>query len=46
MIGLFDSGLGGLTVVRRVRERLPNADLGFLQTKRTYRTATARTKTC
>ena len=29
MIGLFDSGLGGLTVVRRVRERLPNADLLF-----------------
>ena len=29
MIGLFDSGLGGLTVVRRVRERLPNADLVF-----------------
>ena len=29
MIGLFDSGLGGLTVVRRVRERLPEADLLF-----------------
>lgn len=29
MIGLFDSGLGGLTVVRRVRERLPFADLVF-----------------
>lgn len=29
MIGLFDSGLGGLTVVRRVRERLPDADLIF-----------------
>lgn len=29
MIGLLDSGLGGLTVVRRVRERLPNADLVF-----------------
>jgi glutamate racemase len=29
MIGLFDSGLGGLTVVRRVRERLPHADLLF-----------------
>ncbi len=29
MIGLFDSGLGGLTVVRRVRERLPRADLLF-----------------
>jgi glutamate racemase len=27
MIGLFDSGLGGLTVVARVRERLPKADL-------------------
>lgn len=27
MIGLFDSGLGGLTVVRRVRERLPYSDL-------------------
>ena len=27
MIGLFDSGLGGLTVLRRVRERLPRADL-------------------
>lgn len=30
MIGLFDSGLGGLTVVKRVRERLPRADLLFL----------------
>ena len=29
MIGLFDSGLGGLTVVRRVRERLPSEDLLF-----------------
>ncbi len=29
MIGLFDSGLGGLTVVRRVRERLPDIDLLF-----------------
>lgn len=29
MIGLFDSGLGGLTVVRRVRERLPKTDLLF-----------------
>src|SRR5215469_1088185 len=27
MIGLFDSGLGGLTVVRRVHERLPQTDL-------------------
>ena len=29
MIGIFDSGLGGLTVVRRVRERLPSEDLVF-----------------
>lgn len=29
MIGLFDSGLGGLTVVQRVRERLTNVDLLF-----------------
>jgi glutamate racemase len=29
VIGLFDSGLGGLTVVRRVRERLPSEDLLF-----------------
>jgi len=29
LIGLFDSGLGGLTVVRRLRERLPDADLLF-----------------
>lgn len=29
MIGLFDSGLGGLTVVKRVRERLPGSDLLF-----------------
>ncbi|HUA09651.1 MAG TPA: glutamate racemase [Candidatus Acidoferrales bacterium] len=27
MIGLFDSGLGGLTVIRRIRERLPDLDL-------------------
>lgn len=29
MIGLFDSGLGGLTVLARVRERMPLADLIF-----------------
>lgn len=29
MIGVFDSGLGGLTVVRRVRERLPQSDVVF-----------------
>jgi len=29
MIGLFDSGLGGLTVVRRVRQRFPDLDLLF-----------------
>lgn len=30
MLGLFDSGVGGLTVVRRVRELLPLHDLVFL----------------
>jgi glutamate racemase len=30
VIGLFDSGLGGLTVVRRVRALLPQHDLVFL----------------
>lgn len=30
MIGFFDSGLGGLTVVRRVRALLPDHDLIFL----------------
>lgn len=30
MIGVFDSGLGGLTVVRRVRESLPSTDIIFL----------------
>jgi glutamate racemase len=29
VIGLFDSGVGGLSVVRRVRERLPSEDLLF-----------------
>jgi glutamate racemase len=29
VIGLFDSGLGGLTVVRRVRARLPHASMLF-----------------
>jgi glutamate racemase len=28
-LGVFDSGLGGLTVVRRLRERLPQADIIF-----------------
>jgi glutamate racemase len=27
VIGVFDSGLGGLTVVRRLRDRLPRADV-------------------
>ncbi|HEY1653542.1 MAG TPA: glutamate racemase [Candidatus Tumulicola sp.] len=30
MIGLFDSGLGGLTVIRRLRERLPQTDIVYL----------------
>jgi glutamate racemase len=29
VIGIFDSGLGGLTVVRAVRERLPASDILF-----------------
>jgi glutamate racemase len=29
VIGLFDSGLGGLTVLARLRERLPSADVVF-----------------
>jgi glutamate racemase len=29
MIGIFDSGLGGLTVLARLRERLPLADVVF-----------------
>ena len=29
MIGLFDSGLGGLTVLARLRERMPAADMMF-----------------
>ena len=29
MIGLFDSGLGGLTVLARVREHLPAVDIAF-----------------
>jgi glutamate racemase len=29
VIGLFDSGLGGLTVIQRLRERLPRADIVF-----------------
>ncbi len=29
MVGCFDSGLGGLTVLARLRERLPSADLVF-----------------
>lgn len=29
MIGLFDSGLGGLTVLARLRDRLPRADMIF-----------------
>lgn len=29
MLGLLDSGLGGLTVLRSLRERLPGADLFF-----------------
>lgn len=30
MIGLFDSGIGGLSVLRAVRERLPDHDLLYL----------------
>lgn len=29
-LGVFDSGLGGLTVVRALRERLPNEDIIYL----------------
>ena len=28
-LGVFDSGLGGLTIVRRLREQLPQADIVF-----------------
>ncbi len=28
-IGVFDSGLGGLTVVRRLLEELPNEDIVY-----------------
>ena len=30
MIGLFDSGVGGLSVLREVRALLPNADLVYV----------------
>ena len=29
-IGVFDSGLGGLTVVRSLREQFPNESIGYL----------------
>ena len=29
-LGVFDSGLGGLTVVRAIREALPNEDIIYL----------------
>lgn len=29
MIGIFDSGMGGLTVLRAVRDRLPSADVAY-----------------
>ncbi|MBV8600326.1 MAG: aspartate/glutamate racemase family protein, partial [Candidatus Eremiobacteraeota bacterium] len=30
MLGIFDSGIGGLTVVRPLRERLPEHDIIYL----------------
>ncbi|MGB5812133.1 MAG: aspartate/glutamate racemase family protein, partial [Polyangiales bacterium] len=44
-IGIFDSGLGGLTVARAVREALPDEDLVYLgDTARVpYGTRSART---
>ncbi|MDZ4227055.1 MAG: glutamate racemase, partial [Patescibacteria group bacterium] len=29
MIGIFDSGVGGLTVLRALREELPSADVVY-----------------
>src|SRR4026209_1088146 len=29
-IGIFDSGIGGLTVARQIHKALPNEDLGYL----------------
>lgn len=29
-LGVFDSGVGGLTVYRRLRERLPDVDVTYL----------------
>ena len=29
MIGIFDSGSGGLTVLKPVRERMPDADIVY-----------------
>lgn len=44
-IGVFDSGLGGLTVVRAIRERLPQEDLVYLgdNARVPYGTRSART---
>ncbi|MGH7716954.1 MAG: glutamate racemase, partial [Vulcanimicrobiaceae bacterium] len=30
MLGIFDSGLGGLTVVQQLRRRLPHHDITYL----------------
>ena len=38
-IGVFDSGVGGLTVVRALMERLPNEILFILATRRVCPTA-------
>lgn len=29
MIGIFDSGSGGLTVMRAIRQRLPHSDIVY-----------------
>jgi glutamate racemase len=47
-IGVFDSGLGGLTVVRAIRERVPHEDLVYLgdNARVPYGTRSAKTVLC
>lgn len=45
-IGIFDSGLGGLTALKELRQLLPQEDLIYLATPAAYRTARAALRPC
>ena len=41
-VGVFDSGVGGLTVAREISRQLPNENIVYLEIRREFRTEANR----